>query len=255
MQSTMMILTTLLASGALASPFLAGRGQMCSKVPTAPHSDDFAPFSQPFGPSADVCHQHCQADQNCHSFVCGFSPSAQAPKCMLFHVPGWQVPGQEDDLHVFDRDCEGVPTGRPSKQDHMGEHHSNEEQGPHKQTGPGKDHDHNKHDSNPSPPAASHAPSPPNGGHHQRDVAHKCGGAPSGHDGNAPAPAPMRTHNDVDSEKDCLSLCKKTDGCKAVEFGKPSPKAVHECRLFSVEADRLPAPGSDQSFTAFDSAC
>ncbi|ROW08832.1 hypothetical protein VMCG_02986 [Cytospora schulzeri] len=289
MQSTMMILTTLLAAGALASPFPpAGREQMCNKAPTAPHSGDFAPFSQPFGPTADLCHQHCQADQNCHSFVFGFPQSAQAPKCMLFRAPGWQVPGQEDDLHVFDRDCADVPTGRSSKQDPMGERHLGEEQGPHhepehnNQHGQNNQHDQNnqhgqdnhpgqsnQHDQNKAPPAAApqapsrpaptHAAQPPqNGGHQHRDVPgpHKCGGAPSGPaDHSGPPPAPMRTHDHVGSEQDCLTLCKRTDGCKAVEFGRPSPKAVQECRLFNVEAHMLPAPQHDQSFTAFDSRC
>lgn len=47
----------------------------------------------------------------------------------------------------------------------------------------------------------------------------------------------------------------KALGRFSVEFGKPSAQAINECRLFSVEANKLPAPGRDQSFTAFDSRC
>lgn len=168
MQSTMMILTTLLAAGALASPFPPGppqTQQMCNKLPNGPGSDDSAPFSRPHAITADICHQQCQADQNCKSCVFGFSPSEQDPWCMLFRIPGWQVPGQGTNLHVFDRDCSGVPTGKSSHQDPMGEHSSppshGSEHGPHHEHDPIEEH----HDPSHGPPNQGGNYSPVNPAH------------------------------------------------------------------------------------------
>ncbi|KUI52662.1 hypothetical protein VP1G_00098 [Cytospora mali] len=269
MQSTMMILSTLLAAGALASPVAQGRPQMCNTPPNGPPSANFAPISQPIVTSADFCLKHCQDEPNCFSFIFGLPSSVETPICLLFGVPGSQVPSRSGDFHVFDKACAGVPTGRPSRQDPFGEHGSFEghrpsngdhrpSNGDHGSSNGSKGPSNSDHASdNGAKPTPSHTPSPnqspPQGGHQQRDTANRCGGPPSGPAGNQPAP--MHTHADVPSEKACLILCKKADGCKAVEFGKPSADAAQECRLFNVGAGSLPAPGDGQSFTAFDSGC
>ncbi|KAK7731748.1 hypothetical protein SLS53_008692 [Cytospora paraplurivora] len=288
MQSIKMILTTLLAAGALASPFPAGRSEMCNKTPTGPAHGNHAPFLEHSVRTAKLCRRKCEANEHCLSFVFGLPPSAKAPKCLLFTVPGWEVPNQGDDLNVFDRACTNVPAGKPTRHDPIGvsaaplahsASASHSAQPTHSapasesalptQSAPPTQSVEPTQSALPTesaeptqsalptesaPPTQSTAsvnPSlAPRIENHKRDASHKSGAAPTSPAGNAPAP--LRIEPKVESKKACLDLCKKTTGCKAVEFGKSSPKDDNECRLFEVEAARLPAPGAGQSFKAFD---
>lgn len=241
MQSTTMILTTLLAAGALASPFPAGRSEMCNKAPTGPASGDLTPFLEPSVRTAKLCRRECEANPECLSFLFGLPKHAEAPKCLLFTVPGREVPNHGDDLNVFDRACSDVPAGEPSRDDPIG---VGAAQSPHSAQAPHSAqpaHSAPAHESalptqsapptqsalpaqsappsQSAPPAQSAAPvnsaAAPRIENHKRDAAHKCGDAPTGPAGNAPAAAPLRIEPNVDSEKACLDLCKKTPNCKA----------------------------------------
>lgn len=224
----MMLLTTLLASGAFATPLLRIRESKCNQPPTGPTY--FGPISLPDVVTAELCHNECETVADCQSFVFGFPPYADKPRCMLFAQPGWRVPSQGSDLNVFDKDCSDVPTGKATRAHPIGDNQGPRGDEQQDQYGDKPNHDGNKqeHDgdnSSPTPPQSSSSPaqsssspfqsssSPQQGRHQQRDAIHTCGRAPTGPAGNTPAP--LNTDNNVASETECLMLCKKTTGCKA----------------------------------------
>jgi hypothetical protein len=125
---------SLLLAASGASP-LASRGPPtdcdCDKPPTGPDMS-VKPISQPSCTTAEICVEQCKGNSQCQSCAFGLPPDKDAPRCMLFAVPGAHIPPQESEIHVFDRACTEPPTEPPTHEKPRGP------PPPNKQTQPSK---------------------------------------------------------------------------------------------------------------------
>ena len=186
------ILFALAFAAANASPVLF-RAQMCDVAPAATPVTAPAPLSSPGEATANACQQQCEANGSCQSFVFGLTPSATAPKCVLFAVPADQVPSQGTNLNVFDKGCAAstVPTQAPTT------------------TNP-----HSQKDGNVSKNGAGNGgTTDPSKQGNPGKRANICGAAPPGPSGNVPSP--FQTVFNVASQQACLALCQQATGCQS----------------------------------------
>src|SRR5688572_15986747 len=108
MQHSLALIIAALAVFANSTPLVLRQGQICDRAPSGGNRSS-APIGQPAAATADVCRQQCGGNPQCQSFVFGLPHSDNSPKCMLFAVPASEVAPQEQELHVFDKGCTGVP--------------------------------------------------------------------------------------------------------------------------------------------------
>ncbi|KAL0938055.1 uncharacterized protein CTRU02_207786 [Colletotrichum truncatum] len=214
---------------------LSLRADVCNTAPAGPTNANVTPRSQPAAATADACKKLCEADSGCKSFVFGLPTTGTTPQCFLYAVAAAQVPPQSNaNLVVFDKACTGVPTTAPAKNNNNNGNNGNNgnNNGQNNQNGQAGQNNNNQQ---------------------PKKRANVCGAAPAG-----PAssnPTPLLSRQDVQSQDDCLALCRQTTGCKAIEFGKPSANEPVQCRLFNVAASSLPPRANGQTFVAFDIAC
>jgi hypothetical protein len=213
MKSAAVIVATL--ASAMASP-LAARADQCNKAPTAAANANIKAIATPSAATAQACQAACNANSACKSFVFGLPAAASAPQCLLFNVPGSQVPTQQfAQLFVFDKACAAasVPTVAPTHAAPRGTVAQTQQK---KQ---------------------------------QPRAALSCNATPAG---PQTAAAPLASP-DAANSRACQDACNKNTRCQSFVFGLPAGATKPTCRLFDIAAAQVPTLGNN--LHVFDKAC